>query len=391
MPEPPDLILSGVNSGSNLADDVTYSGTVAGAMEGTMLDIRSFALSQAYNLAGDERIVPYETCEALAPALLDKLIATDLPPGVLLNINFPNCPPEEVAGTRVTAQGRLVHGTWIEERRDGRSLPYYWLRFGREPAELAEGTDIHAVRNGFRLGHALATRSDRSQGPAVPFGGPCVNQQTRADREGFAALMERLHRRGPVTRELIEALEATPRRGFVPSQWQDVAWSDRMIPIPCGEAMEGADLQLSVISQLHIEPGIACSRSARALVLPPRHLAVCRRASSASSASARLPRRLAAGWRRSASSMWPSSMPTARVARLPMRRSTASSCGRRSTACRAHSRISWPTNGIMIAPIGAAEGEQELAKLTKIGSRFDREDIAHVRLQPMLRGVAAAL
>ncbi len=147
--EPPDLILSGVNSGANLADDVTYSGTVAGAMEGAMLNIRSFALSQAYNLAGDERIVPYETCEALAPALLDKLIATDLPPGVLLNINFPNCPPEEVAGTRVTAQGRLVHGTWIEERRDGRSLPYYWLRFGREPAELAEGTDIHAVRNGF--------------------------------------------------------------------------------------------------------------------------------------------------------------------------------------------------------------------------------------------------
>ena len=92
LPEPPDLILSGVNSGANLADDVTYSGTVAGAMEGAMLNIRSFALSQAYNMAGDERVVPYETCEALAPALLDKLIATDLPPGVLLNINFPELP-----------------------------------------------------------------------------------------------------------------------------------------------------------------------------------------------------------------------------------------------------------------------------------------------------------
>lgn len=147
LPEPPDLILSGINSGANLADDVTYSGTVAGAMEGAMLGVRSIALSQAYNVLNEERVVPYETTEALAPALLDKLIAADLPPGVLLNVNFPNCAPDEVQGTEVTAQGRIVHGMWIDERRDGRGLPYYWLRFGREPAELVEGTDLHAIRN----------------------------------------------------------------------------------------------------------------------------------------------------------------------------------------------------------------------------------------------------
>jgi 5'-nucleotidase len=147
MPEPPDLILSGVNSGANLADDVTYSGTVAGAMEGAMLGIRSIALSQAYWHDAEERIVPYETTEAHAPALMRKLIDTKLPPGVLLNVNFPNCKPEEVEGTEVTAQGRLVHGMWIDERRDGRGLPYFWLRFGREPAELVDGTDLHAVRN----------------------------------------------------------------------------------------------------------------------------------------------------------------------------------------------------------------------------------------------------
>lgn len=147
LPEPPDLILSGVNSGANLADDVTYSGTVAGAMEGAMLGIRSFALSQAYSVQDEERVVPYETTEALAPALLKKLVATDLPDGVLLNINFPNCKPDEVQGTAVTAQGRIVHGMWIDERRDGRGLPYFWLRFGREPGELVEGTDLHAVRN----------------------------------------------------------------------------------------------------------------------------------------------------------------------------------------------------------------------------------------------------
>jgi 5'-nucleotidase len=147
MPEPPDLVLSGINSGSNVADDVTYSGTVAGAMEGTLLGIRSIAISQAYNFADDRRIVPYETAEAHAPALLEKLIATELPEGVLLNLNFPNCPPEDVEGVDVTAQGKLVHGLWIDERRDGRGFPYYWLRFGRKESRIREGTDMAALRD----------------------------------------------------------------------------------------------------------------------------------------------------------------------------------------------------------------------------------------------------
>jgi 5'-nucleotidase len=149
LPEPPDLILSGVNSGSNVADDVTYSGTIAGAMEGTLLGIRSIAISQAYNFADGERIVPYDTCEALAPALLDRLLGIDLPVGVFLNLNFPNCRPEQVEGTLVTSQGKLAHGLWIDQRADGRGFPYYWLRFGREASELREGTDLHAVKNNF--------------------------------------------------------------------------------------------------------------------------------------------------------------------------------------------------------------------------------------------------
>lgn len=147
MPGLPDLILSGVNSGSNVADDVTYSGTVAGAMEGCLLGIRSIAVSQAYNFYNQERVVPWEVAEHHAPALLDRLIKTDLPAGVFLNINFPNCRPEEVRGTAVTAQGKLVHGLWIDERADGRNFPYYWLRFGREPGEMKPGTDMAALRD----------------------------------------------------------------------------------------------------------------------------------------------------------------------------------------------------------------------------------------------------
>jgi len=146
LPEPPDLVLSGVNSGSNVADDITYSGTVAGAMEGTLLGIRSIALSQAYRVReGIGRDVPWETTEAHAPALLDRLLSAELPAGVFLNVNFPNCGPGDVDGVAVAAQGKLAYGMWVEERADGRGFPYYWLRFGRETTEPGAGTDLHAL------------------------------------------------------------------------------------------------------------------------------------------------------------------------------------------------------------------------------------------------------
>ncbi|WP_309085402.1 5'/3'-nucleotidase SurE [Chelativorans sp.] len=149
MDAPPDLILSGVNNGTNIADDVTYSGTVAGAMEGTLLGIRSIAFSQDYDFTDDVRTIPWETTEALGPALLKKLAATELPQGVFLNVNFPRCAPEKVKGTMVTSQGKLVHGLWIDERRDGRGFPYFWLRFGRKESEVREGTDQAAIRDGY--------------------------------------------------------------------------------------------------------------------------------------------------------------------------------------------------------------------------------------------------
>lgn len=146
LPEAPDLILSGVNSGANMADDVTYSGTVAGAMEGTLLGVKAIALSQEYEYEGDRRIVPWETAEAHAPALIKKLIEAGWPEGVLLNLNFPNCDPDEVKGTRVTAQGKLSHDARLDERRDGRGFPYFWLQFGRTKAEVASDSDIAAIR-----------------------------------------------------------------------------------------------------------------------------------------------------------------------------------------------------------------------------------------------------
>ncbi|MDP9809311.1 5'-nucleotidase [Rhizobium tibeticum] len=143
----PDLVLSGVNSGSNVADDVTYSGTIAGAIEGTMQGVRSFALSQAYFHQDGARTVPWEVCEAHAPALLEKLMSLELPEGTFLNLNFPNCRPEEVEGMEVTAQGKLAFNLQVDARADGRGFPYYWLRFGERAGAFVEGTDINALKH----------------------------------------------------------------------------------------------------------------------------------------------------------------------------------------------------------------------------------------------------
>jgi 5'-nucleotidase len=146
MDTPPDLILSGVNSGQNIADDVTYSGTVAGAIEGTALGIKSIALSQAYDFAEGVRYVKWENVEAHGASVISKVLDEEFPPKTLININFPNCMPDEVEGVSVTNQGTFTHGLFMEKRHDGRGFPYYWLKFGRDVPDQREGTDIMCLR-----------------------------------------------------------------------------------------------------------------------------------------------------------------------------------------------------------------------------------------------------
>ena len=142
----PDIVLSGVNRGQNVAEDVTYSGTVAGAIEGTILGIPSFALSQAYGPMTGRFNPIWETAETHAPPLLRKLIAEGMPPGVLINLNFPDCQPDEVAGVAVTCQGvRSAELLDIDARMDGRGQPYYWIAFQRGPYTPGAGTDLQAL------------------------------------------------------------------------------------------------------------------------------------------------------------------------------------------------------------------------------------------------------
>jgi 5'-nucleotidase len=144
----PDLVLSGVNRGQNIADDVTYSGTIAAAMEGTQLGIPSIALSQAFGFSGHAN-VKWATAEHFAPEILKKLIAAGWPAEVLININFPDVVPASVTGIEVTRQGKRDQSlVRVEERIDARNNPYYWLGFERILSNPPQGTDLRAIYEG---------------------------------------------------------------------------------------------------------------------------------------------------------------------------------------------------------------------------------------------------
>lgn len=147
----PDLLLSGINLGGNLGEDVTYSGTVAAAIEGTLLGIRSIALSQVAQLDKDrEWPVRWETAEHYGPEVIDKLLAMeDWPGGVLMNVNFPDAVPDDVTKMAATMQGqRDTRDLTIDERIDPRGVPYYWIGFRTSPGFSGTNTDFDAVARG---------------------------------------------------------------------------------------------------------------------------------------------------------------------------------------------------------------------------------------------------
>ena len=150
LPAPPDLILSGVNRGANLGDDVTYSGTVSAAFEGALAGIRSIALSQVYAAEGLADEVPFECAEFWGERVLAPLLDVPFEPRTLVNVNFPALPPDAVKGIRVVRQGfhDYARGTVIEGK-DPRGFRYYW--FGLHGIEHTPGhaTDLEAIADGY--------------------------------------------------------------------------------------------------------------------------------------------------------------------------------------------------------------------------------------------------
>lgn len=144
--KPPTLLLSGINWGGNMGEDMTYSGTVAVAMEGTLLGVPSIAFSLA--LANGAKPI-WDTCAALLPDVIRKLAAQTWPANTLMNVNVPNLPKGEVLGTKAAAQGQRKLGGNIVEGKDPRGRPFYWIGPSRDEDASVVGTDIWAVSQGY--------------------------------------------------------------------------------------------------------------------------------------------------------------------------------------------------------------------------------------------------
>jgi 5'-nucleotidase len=142
---PPTLVLSGVNAGANLGEDVTYSGTVAAAMEATLLEVPAIAFSQHYQNRG---AIPWKTAEAHAETVIRRLTAEPWPRNTLINVNFPAVAAGAVAGIVATRQGRRKIGDGVVERADPRGRPYYWIGPLRDEAPDMPGTDLNAITEG---------------------------------------------------------------------------------------------------------------------------------------------------------------------------------------------------------------------------------------------------
>lgn len=143
---PPDLVLSGVNYGSNLAEDITYSGTVAAAMEASLLGIPAIALSLAVT---HHHPAKWATAEHYGPEIIKRLLKIKFREHILINVNFPNLIASSVKGIAITHQGqRRIEGS-LEEHMDPRGRQYYWIGAIHYDGSGDEGTDLKANFDGF--------------------------------------------------------------------------------------------------------------------------------------------------------------------------------------------------------------------------------------------------
>ncbi len=145
LPSPPDLVLSGINRGFNLAQDVTLSGTVAGALQGMTLGVPSIALSQCLDFDADHE-GQWSAAKSHGAGVVSALLERGWPADVVININFPDCDAASVTGIEVTKQGlRDMHEMHAVKRSDPRGRDYYWMNFHTYPQTLVDGTDMKAV------------------------------------------------------------------------------------------------------------------------------------------------------------------------------------------------------------------------------------------------------
>lgn len=140
----PQLVVSGINKGPNLADDITYSGTVAAAIEATLQGVPAIAIS----VAGRNKIF-FKPAMTIVFKLVRQIMKHPLPPNILLNVNVPNLPGSKIRGYRFTRQGKRQYGDFIIEKVDPRGEKYYWIGGDILGDKPVENSDIQAVREGY--------------------------------------------------------------------------------------------------------------------------------------------------------------------------------------------------------------------------------------------------
>ncbi len=147
MDGPPDLVLSGVNQGFNIADDMPYSGTVGAALHAATMGLRAIALSQAYQRLGQDREIDIWTAaREHCASTIAKLAAVPMARGSILNVNFPPVPADQVEGMALVRQGsRAMHEVFTDDRDDGRGHSYHWVRFRRDAGDAPADTDLGAM------------------------------------------------------------------------------------------------------------------------------------------------------------------------------------------------------------------------------------------------------
>lgn len=142
LKERPDMVLTGINGGSNLGDDVWYSGTVAAAMEGRFMGFPALALS----LVGDDHLLHYETAGRVAAIMVQQMLIDPLPPSTILNVNVPDLPFESLEGFEVTRLGTRHCAEPTIKQKDPRGRVVYWIGPPGAEEDSGPGTDFHAIR-----------------------------------------------------------------------------------------------------------------------------------------------------------------------------------------------------------------------------------------------------
>ena len=433
-------MLSGVNRGQNIAEDVTYSGTVAGAMEGTVLGIPSLALSQAY-AAATRAIAHWDTAAKHAPDLIRRVLDEGMPRDVLVNVNFPDCAPDEVEGHRDHDAGQARPGASAHRAAPRRARQSVLLdRVRAQPAAVrAQRHRSAGDRRQAHLGDAAAPRHDRRAvhdaargdfriardfaldhvicvarrkevtlcGDGLPRSGRIrapLQDFRRVIREALLVSPSRephigrmeflldLRRRGISDANVLRAMDEVPREQFVMPNQAASAYADRALPIACGQTISQPYVVAYMTEQLASGAAAqACSRSAPAPATRRRCSSRLVRKVTTIERYRTLATRRGRGSRRSAMTM-----STVLVGdglegapeHAPFDRIIVTAAAEEIPAALVEQLA---VGGIMVLPLGPHHGSQMLVRLTRTEAGVAREDLIGVRFVPLLPGQAREL